>query len=98
MYMENIFNKLEVNDNELNNFRKLKTNYFISDILFIKNNKNYKIVIDYDKNYIGHLFGKEIEKDELIYTLKVGNKKLLKEVKKNQVVRYIKNILENKGV
>lgn len=88
--LEKILNKLEVSDKELDLFRNLKENYYVSDELYIKDNKKYKIVIEYDVNYIGRLFDKEIAKDELFYTLKVGNKKILNRVRKSDVVKYLK--------
>ena len=87
--LEKVINKLEVSDLELNKFRTYKDNYYLTDILFIKNDKKYKIVIEYDVNNISHLFGKDITKDELFYTLKCGNKIILKRERKNDIKKWL---------
>lgn len=88
--IDKIISKLDINDKELQLFRSQKTNFNVSDVLYIKDNNRYKIVIEYDVNYIGQLFNKEIEKEELFYTLKVGNKNILKRVRKSDIIKYIK--------
>lgn len=87
--IEKVISKLEVSDLELNKFRTYKTNYYLTDILFIKNNKKYKIVIEYDINNISQLFGKDITKEELFYTLKCGNKIILKRERKNDIKKWL---------
>lgn len=88
--LENVLKKLEISDRELQLFRKEKNNYYITDTLYIKNDKKYRIIIEYDVNNISHLFGKEIEKDELFYSLKVGNRYILKRERKNDIATYLK--------
>lgn len=92
-----VFDKLEISDTELARFRQYKDNYDISDILFIKNNQKYKIVIEYDVNHLSHLFGKEIEKTELFYSLKVGNRYIIKRGRKNDIKVWLRHNLEVKG-
>ena len=93
-----IYNKLDITDEELERFRTLKNNYNITDILFIRNNKKYRIIIDYDINNISKLFKKEIEKNELFYTLKVGNKIILKNVYKKDIKTWLRYNLDIKEV
>lgn len=85
-----VYSKLDITDKELERFRDLKNNFFISDILFNRDSKNYKVVIEYDVNYLGHLFGKEIEKEELFYTLKCGNKIIIKSGRKNDIKKWLR--------
>lgn len=89
-----VYDKLEISDAELSRFRQYKDNYNISDILFINNNQKYKVVIEYDVNYIGHLFGNEIEKNELFYSLKVGNRYIIKRARKNDIKKWLRHNLE----
>lgn len=89
-----VFNKLEITERELKNFNELKNNYFISDKLFIKNNKTYSIRIDYNDNCLSHLFGNDITPDDLLFTLKESNKFLVNKGTKKQVIKKLESILK----
>ena len=92
MNLEQLKNKFNVNESELILFNKLKNNYFISDNLFIKNNKTYSIKIEYNENSLAHLFNNAIKEDDLIYTLKESNKIISKGTKK-QAIKALEKII-----
>ena len=88
-----VFSKLEITERELQNFNKLKNNYYISDKLFIKNNKTYSIKIEYNENCLSHLFNDNIKIDDLLFTLKESNKILVNKGTKKQVINKLESIL-----
>ena len=90
-----IFSKLEITERELQNFNKLKNNYYISDKLFIKNNKTYSIKIEYNENCLSHLFNDNIKIDDLVFTLKESNKILVNKGTKKQVINKLESILKD---
>lgn len=90
-----VFSKLEITERELANFNKLKNNYYISDKLFIKNNKTYSIKIEYNENCLSHLFNETIKLDDLLFTLKESNKILVNKGTKKQVINKLESILKN---
>ena len=90
---EKIFSKLEVSNKELELFNKLKNNYNISQGLFIKDNKKYSIKIYVDDKSLNYLLG-NIEKENLFYTLKQGNKIIYKDKTKKQIISLITKILD----
>lgn len=89
-----ILSKLEITERELDNFNKLKNNYYISDKLFIKDNKTYSIKIEYNENSLSHLFNDTIKVDDLLFTLKESNKILVNKGTKKQVIKKLENILK----
>ena len=90
-----IFSKLEITERELQNFNKLKNNYYISDKLFIKNNKTYSIKIEYNENCLYNLFNDNIKIDDLLFTLKESNKILVNKGTKKQVINKLESILKD---
>ena len=90
-----VFSKLEITERELQNFNKLKNNYYISDKLFIKNNKTYSIKIEYNENCLSHLFNDNIKIDDLLFTLKESNKILVNKGTKKQVINKLESILKD---
>ena len=90
-----VFSKLEITERELQNFNKLKNNYYISDKLFIKNNKTYSIKIEYNENCLSHLFNDNIKIDDLVFTLKESNKILVNKGTKKQVINKLESILKD---
>ena len=88
-----VFSKLEITEKELQNFNKLKNNYYISDKLFIKNNKTYSIKIEYNVNCLSHLFNDNIKIDDLLFTLIESNKILVNKGTKKQVINKLESIL-----
>ena len=73
----------------------LKNNYYISDKLFIKNNKTYSIKIEYNENCLSHLFNDNIKIDDLLFTLKESNKILVNKGTKKQVINKLESILKD---
>ena len=90
-----VFSKLEITERELQNFNKLKNNYYINDKLFIKNNKTYSIKIEYNENCLSHLFNDNIKIDDLLFTLKESNKILVNKGTKKQVINKLESILKD---
>ena len=89
--LEKVLNKLNVSDNELELFKKEKSNFNITDKLFIKNDKMYKIKIEIDLKGTNYLFGGV----DLVYTLIENRKYLVNKGTKKQVENKIKKILES---
>ena len=88
--LEKVLNKLNVSDNELELFKKEKSNFYINDKLFIKNDKMYKIKIEMDLKGTNYLFGGV----DLVYTLIENRKYLVNKGTKKQVENKIKSMLK----
>lgn len=89
MIIKETLKKLEINENNIKMFKKLKNNYYITDKLFYKNNILYKIKIEYDDTSINPLF----DEVDIVYTLYQKNKIILKKVKKDKIEKEIIHIL-----
>lgn len=91
--LNNIIDKLSINEKELKNFNIYKNDYYVTEKLFVKDNITYKIKITVDNQSLGYLFN-DITENDMLYTLYSGQKIKYKNKTKNQMINLIKNIFK----
>lgn len=91
--LDNIIARLDVTDRELENFKRLKTNYTIKTKLFEKDNIIYGVTMTLEQNSLNSLFNM-IDENDIRYTLKTGNRIIYRNKTKKQIINLIGGLLK----